>query len=238
MATKLPVITSTISWPSRQDAEAECQAILRSGIYASKTPITDRRHVDVLAAILSIHPNSLTKTGSGVDYFYIDRVAEVPGIRAASDDIGFWIKQTDSDIADMSYIEAIYPSDQRKKVSSALRAAVDDLRVEYRDRRFSGGSPVVSDVSGLPFTSRAEATVIYQAPTFAQLAYRFAESEGGWTKIRITSGERAPFIGDDLDDPNVRNRWRAFYRKHAALSLATKSEGARRPKSDETAWTP
>lgn len=238
MAKKLPVITSTIRWDSRQEALDECQEILRGNHYLIRDPITDSRHIDVLSAILSIHPNASSKSGSGVSYFYIDHVATTPGVQAAADDIGFWVMDTDGNIADFSYVEAISPSDQKKKVTSALRAAIEDLRTGYRDARFSLGVPVLSDVSGSPFTRRSDASVIYRMPTFSQLAYRFAESEGGWDAVEVVAGERSPFIGDELKDPDVRIRWRDFFKTHAVLELATKSEGASRPRYDETGWTP
>ncbi|GAA4375042.1 DUF3223 domain-containing protein [Agromyces bauzanensis] len=237
MAAK-PVVTTAVSWPTRADALAECNDILRGGGYQLRAPITDRRHIEVLTAILEIHPHSAAKAGQGVDYFFIDKVAHAPGVQVADDDIGFWIMQKDGTAIDISYVEAISPSDHRKQVTSALRAAVDDERLAYRDARFADGTPVASDISGNLFARRADATVIYQVPSFSQLAFRFAESEGGWGAIDVSQGGGSAFIGDVLVDPGVAARWVAFWRRHAVLALASKSEGARRAKVDETGWRP
>jgi hypothetical protein len=234
----IPVTSSTITWQKKSDALDECVGILRNGGYALKAPITTARHVDVLNAILEIHPHSSIKRGTGVQYFYVDHVAHVPGVQVASDDIGFWIQRSDGTSVEISYTEAISPSDQRKKVTSALRAAVNAERLAFRDDKFAAGTTVSSDVSGVPFARRDDAIVIYQTPSFSQLAYRFAESEGGWDAISVSQGGGAAFIGDALVDPLVTARWVAFWRTHAVLVLATKSEGARRPRPDETAWTP
>jgi hypothetical protein len=121
---------------------------------------------------------------------------------------------------------------------SALKAAVDGERLAYRDSRFVPGGIVTSDISGAPFARRADAIVIYQNPSFSQLAFRFAESEGGWNAIAVSQGGKSAFIGDALVDSGVESRWLTFWRTHAVLSLATKSEGAKRPRADETGWTP
>jgi hypothetical protein len=122
-------------------------------------------------------------------------------------------------------------------VTAALKSAVDDLRLGFRDARFAGGS-AVSDVSGAAFGSRAEASVVYNNPAFSQLAYRFAKSEGGWNAIDVESGGSSLQIGDVIVDSAMRQRWRDFFQTYARPALATRSEGARRPRVDETAWTP
>lgn len=194
-------------------------------------------HVAILNAIVSIHPHAATKIGAGVDHFEVRRLAGTPGVAVSSDSIGFWIHRTDGTGEDFSYLEAIYPSDQRKNVTNALRETINDLRLAFRDGRFATGS-AVSDVSGSVFPSRADATVIYESPSFAQMAYRFAESEGGWGCVSIRAAGSGGYVGEALTDAGQRQRWRDFYTTHARPQLATKSEGAKRPKTDETAWTP
>jgi hypothetical protein len=232
------VVTTKIAWRTRTEALAECNDILRNAGYPLKTPITKPRHVDVLNGILEIHPHSVAKIGPGVDHFYIDKVASAPGVQVADDDLGFWILRSDGTPVDISYNEAISPSDQKKQVTSALKAAVNNDRLAYRDARFASRAVVTSDISGAPFRRRADATVIYQSPSFSQLAFRFAEAEGGWNAIGVSQGGRSAFIGDELVDAGVESRWLTFWRTHAVLALATKSEGARRPRADETAWAP
>lgn len=232
----IPVVTPNRSWPSRRAAEEECFIILRSG-YGVGARVTTPEHVAVLTEIVSIHPHAADKIGPGIDHFTIEQLAGMPGQTVSSDSIGFAIHRVDGSRVDFSYIESIYPSDQKRRVTSALKSAVDDLRLAFRDSRFASG-PAVSDLSGEVFGSRAEASVIYIEPAFSQLAYRFTESEGGWNAIDVDSGGVTSQIGDVLVDPGVRDRWRDFFRLHARPLLATRSEGARRPRADEAAWTP
>ncbi len=233
----IPVVTPNRQWPSRLAAEEACFQILRNRGYAIGARVTAADDIDVLTEILAIHPHAVEKVGPGVDHFTIERLSGTPGQTVSSDSIGFVIHHVDGGHVDFSYVEAIYPSDQKRRVTAALRGAVDDLRLEFRDARFAGGSSA-SDVSGTVLNSRAEASVIYNNPAFSQLAYRFADSEGGWNAIDVESGGSSLQIGDAIVDPAVRQRWRDFFQAHARPTLATKSEGAKRPRVDETAWTP
>lgn len=231
------VVTPNRQWPTRLAAEQACLQILRASGYAVGARVTNASDIEVLTEILAIHPHAAEKIGPGVDYFAIEQMAGTPGQAVSADSIGFVIHRVDGVRVDFSYVEAIYPSDQKRRVTTALKGAVDDLRLAFRDARFSSGT-AVSDVSGLAFGSRAEASVVYNDPAFAQLAYRFAESEGGWNAIDVESGRSSLQIGDVIVDKAVRQRWRDFYQMHARPTLATKSEGAKRPRVDETAWTP
>jgi hypothetical protein len=232
-----PVITATLRWETRQAAEQDCLRILRRSGYRAGDTVTDPAHVAVLDAILSIHPHVASKTGSGVRHYEVRPLAGTAGTEVSSDSISFWIIRTDGSAEDFSYIEAIYPSDQKKNVTNALRASINDLRIAFRDSRFASGS-TTSDVSGATFPNRASATVIYESPSFAQLAFRFAESEGGWDEVSVQAGGAGPFVGEALTDSGQLARWREFFRAHARPMLATRSEGARRPKTDEAAWKP
>lgn len=233
----IPVVTPLRSWPSRVEAERECLAILRDSGYSAGDRVTDLGHVDVLTGLALIHPHATEKIGPGIEYFSVGLMVGTPGQAVSADTIGFKIHQFGGKSVDFSYIEAIYPSDQKRRVTSALRSEVDDLRLAYRDSRFAGGS-ATSDVSGSTFARRQDASVIYENPSFSQLAYRFAESEGGWNSVDVESGASTSFVGDALVEPDVRQRWRDFYQAHARPQLATRSEGARRVRVDEQGWAP
>jgi hypothetical protein len=233
----MPVVTPNRRWPTRLAAEQACLHILRNSGYAVGARVTDASDIDVLTEILAIHPHAAEKAGPGVDHFSVEQMSGTPGQSVSADSMGFVIHHVDGGRVDFSYVEAIYPSDQKRRVTAALKSSVDDLRLGFRDARFAGGG-AVSDDSGVAFGSRAEASVVYNNPSFSQLAYRFAESEGGWNAIDVESGGSSLQIGDVIVDSAVRQRWRDFFQAHARPTLATRSEGARRRRVDETAWTP
>lgn len=233
-----PVVTSTLRWDTRKDAEADCFRILRLAGYSVGDTVSNVDDIAILQAILSIHPHATKKTGIGVHHFEIRQMVGTPGVAVSADSIGIWIVRSDGSVEDFSYLESIYPSDQKRNVTSALRETINDLRVAYRDRRFSPGY-ADSDVSGNRFLNRAAATVIYESPSFAQMAFRFADSEGGWNAVNVRAGGGSgAFVGEAMTDVAQRERWRRFFTKYARPQLATKSEGASRPKTVETAWTP
>ena len=232
-----PVVTASLSWPTQQAAEKECVNILRNSGYLPGDKITDLAHIAVLTELLNIHPRALAKIGVGLDHFQVKLMAKTPGQTVSDQALGIWISRVDGSGVDFSYQEAISPSDDKRKVTSALKAAVEDSRLAYRESRFLSGN-AKSDVSGAPFGRRSDASVIYVSPTFAQLAFRFAESEGGWAAVKLQSGGSDAFIGEELSDPGQLARWRTFYETYARRSLVTRSEGARRPRSNEADWTP
>lgn len=237
MGTSIPVVSSTLSWSSRADAEAECQGILRNPATVIGQPIVAGRDFDVMSAILEIHPNAVAKTGVGVQYFFVGRNSNADGIAVSADSVGFWIMRTDGSPVEFSYLESIYPSDDRRKVRDALRGEIRDLRNAFLDGLFVVGAEVRCSISGDHIAFRSKAVVIYEQPHFSQLAYQFVMSEGGWSSISLTNGGQGAFIGDALADRQQAVRWRAFFQRCANLRVGTASESARRPKKiDETYW--
>jgi hypothetical protein len=70
------------------------------------------------------------------------------------------------------------------------------------------------------------------------LTSRFAEQEGGWQNLLVHSGAGSIQIGSELLDTAVKERWIAFYDRHARPGLATSSESAKRPKQPDSGWAP
>ncbi|MBT2473023.1 hypothetical protein J7E68_00075, partial [Microbacterium sp. ISL-103] len=140
---------------------------------------------------------------------------------------------------DFSYQTAIKGRTARSDAKEAMRIAVQDRRLAYRDARYDNGDPVASDISGAVIAAKDDAHVVYLEPDWAQLTYRFAESEGGWDQIAVTAGDGvAAQAGGLFADPAMQARWVDFHAHRASMALATASENARRPHADETAWMP
>lgn len=234
----IPVNLDSFTWPSKAASEKAFQAILRSSGYVTYNPITDPAHDLMLRELLERHPDSAEKTGSGVDYFFIGKTSDGDKFNVSADAIGIWIKRTDGSDVDFSYLTAIRSHTPQSDAKEGLRLAVDDTRMTYRAQRFKGGSPVPSNLTNQPITEREQAHVIYLDPTWGQLTYRFAESEGGWEKILIHSGNGSVKIGSEILDPEVKARWIAFHNRHGNLGIATASENARRTHLPDDVWTP
>lgn len=238
MAPRIPVVLPSYNWPTKAATEADFQAILNTSGYAVYDTITDPNHDQMLRELLDRHPDAAEKIGAGVDFFFIGLTADGDKFNVRPDAKGIWIRRVDGSKVDFSYLTAIRKQSPQADAKEGLRIAVDDRRLAYRAKRFAAGTPVVSDISGTPIANREDGYVVHVSPTWGQLTHSFAMSEGGWTNVKVASGYGAVKIGSTLVDPAMETRWLAFYDKHANPIIATQSESARRPRGDDTAWTP
>lgn len=238
MGARIPVILDSFSWPSKASAETAFRDILRNSGYKPYDEISDPIHDQMLRELVDRHPEAEEKTGAGIELFYVGRTSDGDMFNVSPDAIGIWIQRSDAERSrvDFSYRTAIISHTPKSNAKEAMRAAVDDKRMSYRAERFKSGGPVPSDLSGSGIADRENAHVIYVEPTWNQLTYRFAESEGGWNRINIRSGGTAVQIGSSLLDPDVEKRWLDFHAKHAQLGLATASENARRHRTPDDGW--
>lgn len=234
----IPIILDTFQWKSKKAALDAFQQILRGSGYAVYDRVTDEGHDRMLRELVRRHPDAEEKVGAGIDHFFIGKTSDGDLPYVADDAIGIWIRRTDGSAVDFSYQTAIRNDSAMSNAKEGMRRAVEDRRLAYRDRRFAGDGPVTSDVSSTTFGSRAEACVIYITPTWGQLTSRFAEQEGGWQNLLVHSGAGSIQIGSELLDTAVKERWIAFYDRHARPGLATSSESAKRPKQPDSGWAP
>lgn len=232
------IALDSFSWSTKAAAEGAFKAILRDSGYGAYDRITNPVHELMLTELLDRHPDAAEKIGSGVDFFFIGKTSDGDKFNVSADAIGIWIKRTDGSAVDFSYLTAIRSHTPKSDAKEGLRLAVDDFRMAYRADRFKDGAPVPSDLSGQPIANRDNAHVVYHGPTWGQLTYRFADSQGGWNKIAVHSGKGAVKIGSALVDPGVKARWIAFHNQHANLGVATASENAQRKRARDDAWTP
>lgn len=234
----IPVSFETFSWPTKSAAKAAFRAILNDVRYEIGDPVTDPTQVAMLYEALDRHPDSAEKTGDGVDYFYVGKTSQDKAAFVRKDARGIWIRRVNGSAEDFSYQTAIDGRSAKNDAKDAMRAAVIEHRLRYRDRRFAAGAQVVSFISGEPINEPADAQTIYVAPEWGQLTFRFASDFGGWDKIVVASGGGAVQVGGRIADPAVETAWLEFHAKYARLELATASEAARRTRSPEEAWTP
>lgn len=238
MGKSIPVELDSFTWPSKTAAQAAFRAILYDPQYSVYDRISDPEHDRMLHELVDRHPDASIKRGDGIDHFYIGRTIDGDLTTVSPNATGIWIRRTNGEGEDFSYITAIKSHTPKSRVKEGLRHAVADRRLDYREARFSGAGPVLSDIGGAAFEHQSDAHVVYLAPSWEQLSFHFAQSEGGWESIDIHSGGGKIQIGSHLLDSDVESRWLAFFDEHAVFSLATASESARRPRSVELAWSP
>lgn len=236
---RIPVVLETFSWPTRSAAEAAFRGILRNSGYSVGDAVSDPVHHRMLIELLERHPDHAEKTGPGVSEFFIGRTRDASGVFVGANAIGIWIRRVDGEEVDFSYLTAIRQHSAKSDAKGALRTEVDDRRQECREARFASREEVRSDLSGNRIDNLRDAQVIYMTPTWGQLTYRFAESEGGWGELAVapaSSGIAA--VGSRLVDRSQAGRWLVFHAHHANLGLATASEASRRRQMSDLDWMP
>lgn len=233
-----PVTLDSFSWPTQTAALNAFKDILRNSGYGVGDIIDDPIHDLMLREVVDRHPDRDEKVGPGIDHFFIGLTADGGRVAVRPDAIGIWIRHTDGQPVDFSYQTAVRGGNLKTDAKEAMRLAVEDARFTHRDAIFAAGGPVHSDLTGATFASRSEAQVIYLSPSWGQLTYRFAESEGGWAAIATHSGHGGVLVGGGFEDLALRQRWLAFHAAHTQYGLATINEAARRIRVPEAAWTP
>lgn len=235
----IPVVLETFSWPTRSAAEVAFRDILRNSGYSVGATISDPVHHRMLMELLERHPKHVEKTGPGVREFYIGRTRDANGVFVGAKAIGIWIRRVNGDEVDFSYQTAIRQASVISDAKEALRTEVDERRLDYREARFAMREKVLSDLSGEQIDDLRDAQVIYVGPTWGQLTYRFAESEGGWGELAVAPAAGGiAAVGSRLDDRKQAGRWLMFHSSHANLGLATASEASRRRRTSNLDWLP
>lgn len=235
----IPVVLETFRWPTRSAAEASFRGILREAGYAVGDTISNPIHHRMLLELLERHPDHLEKVGLGVEEFFVGRTRDASGVYVGANAIGIWIRRVDATEVDFSYRTAIRQHSPKSDAKEALRTEVDDRRLEYREARFASREYVQSDLTGESIDNVRDAQVVYMRPTWGQLTFRFAESEGGWDQLFVgpaSTGIAA--VGSRLADRGQASRWLIFHSRYASLGLATTSEASQRHQESEVDWFP
>ncbi len=233
-----PITLDSFSWPTQTAAMAAFRSILRDSGYGVGDRVDDPVHDMMLREVAERHPDRDEKVGVGIDHFYIGLTADGGRVAVRPDAIGIWIRRTDGSSVDFSYQTAVRGGNPKTDAKEAMRLAVEGIRYRYRDAVYAAGGSVFSDLTGAEISARADAQVIYVAPTWGQLTYRFAEAEGGWANIATHSGHGGVLVGGGFEDLALEQRWIAFHAEHAQYGLATINEAARRTHESDSAWTP
>lgn len=230
-----PVVLRTFRWATITEAKAAFKKILHA--YDLDEVIADPTHDAMLRELLEQHQGVREKTGDGVAHFYIARTEQEDGAVKIWSGRGIWIRRVDGSTVDFGYNGAIAGPSAKVDAKDAMRHAVKSRRDDYRESRYASDSEVECFLSG-DVLNETDAQVIYVDPAWEQLSYRFAQIEGGWEHLDVSSGNGAAQIGGRLADADVLRRWLDFFDAHANMELASRSAAARRPWPDETAWDP
>ena len=107
---------------------------------------------DVVDGVLRLHTNYKQKVGDGKYEIYIQQCTVNPRNR------NFMIRREDDSTTDFSYYKALRPDNKASDVKAALRYAIQDQCVEYKDNYFlenaSAKGRVICAETGLKVTKK------------------------------------------------------------------------------------
>ena len=169
-----------------------------------------------LRALLQRHRDAIEKIGKGVHYFTIETE---PKYKTR----GFWLHRIDGTKTDFSYRMCIRSSSHREDVLAALREAVSEQMIKFREETFNGNEHVFCPLTKQQIT-RQQAHVDHIYPqTFSQLVKDWsAQEEINLDTVpleRSTDGK----IGRKINDAYVVESFQWYHQEHAHLQVIEKS---------------
>jgi hypothetical protein len=194
---------------SKAEAKAAFGRILRT--YPDDVPLAgDDAELVFLLVYEGRHPQTAEKVGPGI--------AEIVVRPSGYGTRGFWLRRVDGSMVDFSYRTALDgPPRPEVTVRAALRWEIDDQIATFRDsvRRRAVHGMVICGLCGQP-VDIGTGHVDHAAPTFHQLAARFARATGGWAALAV---ECVGATGRRLVDRQLAQVWWHYHARTARLRL-------------------
>lgn len=188
------------------------QEAIREVLYRYSPGETVSRPEDqeFLADLILNHPDPASKIGVGIARF---EVRDNWGTH------GFWVIRTDGSETDFSFVKCLHPPTKQQTVHVALRRAVMDQMMQFREAALRNG-PAVCPVTGQPIDD-SSAHVDHYDPTFFELADSYVAARGGYNAFRVLETADGVF-GRRLADPVAAAAWQEYHRANAKLRLVSK----------------
>lgn len=167
----------------------------------------------LLRDLLFYHPEAPGKFGAGVAYFTVDTDAHYGRTRH------FTVHRVDGSSSDFSYHTCIDGRNERRDRLGALREAVQNQIISFRERSFADAIIVVCPLRGVPITRDAY-HVDHAPPALFDVLVQAWLSAGGLTleSIRITPPGDNQIVAT-MTDAAQKSAWQEYHRLHARLRM-------------------
>jgi hypothetical protein len=167
----------------------------------------------LLRELLACHPEAADKAGAGVAHFTVVTDAHFGRTRH------FTVHRVDGSSTDFSYHSCIDGRNERRDRLGALRRAVEDQIVSFRERAFAAGQPLVCPLRGVEIT-RAAYHVDHTPPAvFDVLVQEWLLSQRlELTAVPITPPGDNQIVAEMTDTTQLKSWW-VHHRQHARLRL-------------------
>jgi Protein of unknown function (DUF3223) len=194
-------------YPSKKAALAAIQEVLYR--YEPRERVERPDDQEFLIDLIQNHPDPVSKIGAGIGRFEV---------RLNWKTHGFWIIRVDGSETDFSFMKCLHPPTQQQVVRVALRHAVMDQVILFREVQLRRG-PVVCPITG-DLVDGTTGHVDHSDPTFFDLADAFVAERGGYEAIQVSDSVDGA-IGRYLADSQVEATWQAYHRANANLRLVS-----------------
>ena len=194
----MPTFTiGPFTYPTKTEATDAVRSVLHSAPLGQ--PLTGASEA-LIRSLVEMHPNAAEKIGSGIDRICVEIIEH--GHR------GFWIYRTDGTSTDFSYRKALTRPSKRNEVRAAMRRAVADQIVAYRDEIFASTDTVTCPITGNTLAP-GDGHVDHVVP-FALIADAFLSGYRlDYEEVELTPGVDGR-IGRELVEP-LRTKWADFH---------------------------
>ncbi len=205
---KCAAVIAGKTFKTKKELKAFCRSIREAA--PLETPL-DRESYRFLIALLNRHPDSESRIGCGVDFFFV-RINNCDGFLSR----GWWLQRTDGTQVHFRENDCITLPKNRSSVMRVCRDAVE-LQIRVFRQQNGRGLHMTCPISGeIIFTKAAH--VDHEKPTFEQLVETWLNEEGlAFEQVKFD--ESSPGAG--LADKELEQRWKAFHYQHAKLRLVS-----------------
>lgn len=158
--------------------------------------------------LLARHPSSEAKIGCGVAEFFVDNSANSRC---------FHVRRTDKSEEEFSYNKCVWGPQQKQDRTKALRHAVIEQMVRFKNAEFAQESLPRCAISDAQIYNRQDCEVDHHPIEFQQLVKNFfAEEETEFDDIQIQK-----FKGGKVNmvDKELKKRWQKYHADHARMRL-------------------
>lgn len=168
-----------------------------------------------LRHLVAIHPEAEAKVGSGISHFTVETERRFGTTRH------FVIHRIDGSSTDVSFLSAIDGTNDRGDRLEALRRAIEDHVVSFRDSTFASKEEIRCPFRGTLVT-RSSYHVDHKGPrTFIRLVEEWLEEERLRLEEVLITPPADNQIVRDMTDKRQLDSWRRFHHTNATLQLVS-----------------
>lgn len=201
----MKITLGTSEFATQKAAKEEIQKRLHAA--ELEKPLGD---FDFWVDLLSRHPSATDKIGCGIVSFKVT-------LNQYRQRCLYAIRWDDTPV-DFSYLKCLRPPTPKELFTKALRHAVEDQVIAFREHAFNGSETVVCPINRKPVT-RDQVNVDHEPPyRFETLVQKFTIDEKIDPKDAVAPSADGE-LGRRLSDPALEARWKEFHRTHAKLRV-------------------